>query len=271
MPPSSFALLLAGADGQAEAQRPVTATLTGLPRDVACAASSPATKPVVSLTIAAGRETAQEAVRSRGRGDHQRRHRAGGHAPATSSSCAGSWTTTSRRRSWVRSRRSASTPRACSASSRRRPTSSIAIVTYGCDGIGQGDYLERFEAPVMPPGTPAGTPDFARPGRLILGDDRRQIGGAGEFMVIDRGSDHGLRPGQRITIFRQTLPDGSGPVSTVGVGYGVCGSGGNGRGPDRSDERRGVSRRPRRHSPLNAGGAVASHQDVVEAAVVVDR
>ena len=35
-------------------------------------------------------------------------------------------------------------------------------------------------------------------------------------MVLDRGSDHGIRPGQRLTIFRRTLPDGTGPVSNVG-------------------------------------------------------
>jgi hypothetical protein len=52
---------------------------------------------------------------------------------------------------------------------------------------------------------------------LILGDDRRQIGGAGEFMILDRGSDHGVKPGHRLTIFRHTLPDGTGPVSNVGL------------------------------------------------------
>jgi hypothetical protein len=34
-------------------------------------------------------------------------------------------------------------------------------------------------------------------------------------MVIDRGSDHGLRIGQPLTIFRQTL-DGKGPNVTLG-------------------------------------------------------
>ena len=31
-------------------------------------------------------------------------------------------------------------------------------------------------------------------------------------MVLDRGSDHGLRPGQQLTIFRRTVADG--PVAT---------------------------------------------------------
>jgi hypothetical protein len=212
----SFALLLAGADGQAEAQRPVTATLTGLPRDVACAASSPATRPVVSLTIAAGRETTKKLF-----------------GPGDAVIVSGGTAQGVRTGDEFFVRRVVADNFTAPVAGQKPPISvhtsgmlriveaqtdvSIATITYGCDGIGQGDYLERFEAPVMPPGTPAGTPDFARPGRLILGDDRRQIGGAGEFMVIDRGSDHGLRPGQRITIFRQTLPDGSGPVSTVGL------------------------------------------------------
>jgi hypothetical protein len=42
--------------------------------------------------------------------------------------------------------------------------------------------------------------------------------GGGSLMVIDRGSDHGLRPGQRLTIFRKTL-DGTGPTLAVGEAY----------------------------------------------------
>jgi hypothetical protein len=34
-------------------------------------------------------------------------------------------------------------------------------------------------------------------------------------MVFDRGSDHGLRNGQRLTIFRETV-GGAGPVVRVG-------------------------------------------------------
>ena len=38
-------------------------------------------------------------------------------------------------------------------------------------------------------------------------------------MVIDRGSDHGLRPGQPLTIFRRTVEDG--PIATVGTASGL--------------------------------------------------
>ena len=66
----------------------------------------------------------------------------------------------------------------------------------------------------MPAPLAAGEPDYSAPGRLILGDDRRQMGGAGSLMVLDRGTDHGLKPGQRLTIFRRAL-DGTGPVSRI--------------------------------------------------------
>jgi hypothetical protein len=71
----------------------------------------------------------------------------------------------------------------------------------------------------MPPPAPAPPvvtePDFARPARVILGDERRQLGGEGTIMVMDRGSDHGLRVGQPLTVFRQTM-NGQGPNAPLG-------------------------------------------------------
>jgi hypothetical protein len=91
---------------------------------------------------------------------------------------------------------------------------SIAVITTACDGVLDGDYLEPFTPPALPLTASAlGEADYANPGHLILGDDRRQIGGAGSMMVLNRGSDHGVRPGQRLTIFRET---GGGPVFRVG-------------------------------------------------------
>jgi hypothetical protein len=91
---------------------------------------------------------------------------------------------------------------------------SVAVVTYGCDGVSDGDYLERYEPPVMAVAAVGTTPDYQQPGRLILGAERRQIGGAGEFMVLDRGTNDGIRPGQQLTIFRRTVADG--PMAHVG-------------------------------------------------------
>ncbi len=94
------------------------------------------------------------------------------------------------------------------------PDAAVAVVVHACDALMEGDYLEPFALPEVPSPGPAGAADFSNPGRLILADERRQIGGAGSLMVLDRGSDHGLRPGQRVTIFRP-WPSG-GPVLRIG-------------------------------------------------------
>jgi hypothetical protein len=93
--------------------------------------------------------------------------------------------------------------------------SAIATITKVCDGIEEGDYLEPFVKPVVPStSTAAGEPDFSDPGHLILGDERRQMAAQGDLMVLDRGSDHGLRAGQRLTVFRTTA-QGSGPIARI--------------------------------------------------------
>lgn len=92
---------------------------------------------------------------------------------------------------------------------------SIATVVKACDGIMEGDYLEPYVKPELPAAALGGEPDYADPGHLVLGDDRRQMGSSGDLMVVDRGSDHGIRAGQRFTIFRQTA-GGTGPVAKIG-------------------------------------------------------
>lgn len=84
---------------------------------------------------------------------------------------------------------------------------SIAQVTHACDSISDGDYLEPFALPVVPEPSRGGEADFANPGHLVMGAERRQVGSSGTLMVLDRGSDHGMRPGQQLTIFR-TSPGG---------------------------------------------------------------
>ncbi len=90
----------------------------------------------------------------------------------------------------------------------------IATVTRLCDAIQEGDYLEPFVKPAVPASAAGGEPDFANPGHLILGDERRQMAARGDLMVLDRGSDHGMRPGQRLTIFRPAA-GGIGPIARI--------------------------------------------------------
>ncbi len=93
----------------------------------------------------------------------------------------------------------------------------IATVVKACDGMMEGDYLEPYVKPAVPAEALGGEPDYSDPGHVVLGDDRRQMGGNGDLMVVDRGSDHGIHAGQRFTIFRQT-GGGSGPIAKIGEG-----------------------------------------------------
>jgi hypothetical protein len=98
------------------------------------------------------------------------------------------------------------------------PTVATAKVSESCDGVIEGDYLEELVlSPVATP-TDAGAPDFERPARLILADDRRHLGAGGSLLLLDRGSVHGLRPGQRLTVFRRAL-DGTGPVIAIAAAF----------------------------------------------------
>lgn len=197
----------------AHAQRAEAATLAGLDHDAACAPSSPAVRPTAALIVAAGRE-ARKALFGIGdvlviRGGAAQGVKAGDeyfvrrvvddrfaeHQPGV----------------YRISVHTAGAVQVVEA----QDDFSIATVTYACDGVMQGDFLERFERPAIPATAVGMNPDYAHPAQLILGAERRQSAAAGQFMVVDRGSDHGLRPGQQLTIFRHTLPDG-GPVANVG-------------------------------------------------------
>jgi hypothetical protein len=209
-------LVGAAAAGAAAQPQPVSARLAGVTRDVACAPLSPMVRPSVAITVAGGQDikrtlfgvgdavivkggTAQ-GVRTGGEffvrrvvNDNYTEAPIGGKPPI--------------------SVHTAGVVQIVEA----QTDVSVATVAYNCDGIMEGDFLEPFQTPALPAGTTGGTPDFTRPAQLILGDERRQMGGARDFMVINRGSDHGLRQGQELTIFRHTLADGSGPVATIGA------------------------------------------------------
>lgn len=96
-----------------------------------------------------------------------------------------------------------------------RDKMAVATVTHACDGVIEGDYLEPYVDPVVPTLAPDAAPDFAHPGRIVMADERRQMGYAGLVMLLNRGSDHGVRAGQAITIYRETLK-GDGPTLMIG-------------------------------------------------------
>ena len=79
----------------------------------------------------------------------------------------------------------------------------LATITHACDTIEAGDYLETFALPDVPAvSVKKGKTQHGNYGRILLGADRRSSFGLGDFLIIDRGSDHGVMPGMRFVVYR---------------------------------------------------------------------
>jgi hypothetical protein len=99
-----------------------------------------------------------------------------------------------------------------------RDNVAVAQVTHACDGILVGDYLEPYVEPADPPAAATdGEPDYTHAASIVMGDDKHQMGGAGALMMIDRGGDADVKPGQTVTFFRDTT-SGVGPAAQIGLG-----------------------------------------------------
>ena len=89
-------------------------------------------------------------------------------------------------------------------------TMSLATVTYACDSIEVGDYLDTFKLPepVVPnPDKPKAERDnYAR---VSLGNDRRSSFGRGDFFTIHRGSNDGLKVGAQFVVYRDKRESGN--------------------------------------------------------------
>lgn len=97
-----------------------------------------------------------------------------------------------------------------------------AVVVYACDEMVPGDFLAPF-AP-EPPRTPepSGTPMYDSAVRILFADAGAMMGVPRRLMVIDGGRDHGIRAGQRFTLFRRhgrdsRTPDVVGDAIVVAV------------------------------------------------------
>jgi hypothetical protein len=80
--------------------------------------------------------------------------------------------------------------------------SSIAVVIYACDELRRGDFLASFKPEPIRPLEPRGTPNYGDAARILFADEGQLLSTARRLMVIDRGSERGLRVGQRLTLFR---------------------------------------------------------------------
>ena len=96
---------------------------------------------------------------------------------------------------------------------------SIAQVVHSCGVIFQGDYLEPYKTPNVPAGAdrddPSGEPDFAALGHVVSGPEDHRTAAAGEFVLIDRGSEQGVTPGARFAVYRNLAVTGM-PLAAVG-------------------------------------------------------
>lgn len=100
-----------------------------------------------------------------------------------------------------------------------KETMAVATVSQACEGLLIGDYVEPYVEPVPPSAASAlsGAPDYEHPARIMLADELRQTGYPGLVMLMNRGSDDGVRAGQTLTIYRETL-NGLGPILQLGHG-----------------------------------------------------
>ena len=205
--------IISASAGVLSAQQPQSALLSGLTHDVACAPASPVVRPPTPVVVAEGREAKRRLFGTGDalviRGGTAQGLRVGAEyfvrrvvADRYTEPLKGVYPISVHTAGAVQILET-------------QAEVSVAIITQSCDGVMEGDYLEKFEMPAIPVNQAGTTADFARPGHLILGDDRRQLASPGHFMVLDRGSDHGVKPGQKLTIFRTTL-NGAGPVATIG-------------------------------------------------------
>jgi hypothetical protein len=96
----------------------------------------------------------------------------------------------------------------------------LARVEHFCDAITAGDYLEPFVAPSLAAdldrNNPAGELDFNALGRIVMGPENMNSGGAGGLMLIEPGGQP-LQPGARFAVYRDPHVAGM-PLASVGEG-----------------------------------------------------
>ena len=79
----------------------------------------------------------------------------------------------------------------------------LATIDKACDSIEIGDFLEPYvEMPLPDRASPPVYPDFDDRANILFGNDNRVLFGDGDVFSIDRGTVHGVQPGQRFAIYR---------------------------------------------------------------------
>ncbi|MCC7125994.1 MAG: hypothetical protein IT178_14170 [Acidobacteria bacterium] len=80
----------------------------------------------------------------------------------------------------------------------------IARIDFACDTVSVGDYLEPYTMAPLPAVDAAGAPNFDDRAAVLFGTDLRVSFGDGDVLAIDRGTSHGVTPGARFAIYRDS-------------------------------------------------------------------
>jgi hypothetical protein len=87
-----------------------------------------------------------------------------------------------------------------------------AVVVYVCNAMMSGDYLSTFRPEPIRTVDPVGPPLFDLAAKILFADAGELVGVTNRMMVIDRGSQRGVRRGQRLTLFRRAHQKNYPPV-----------------------------------------------------------
>jgi hypothetical protein len=98
-------------------------------------------------------------------------------------------------------------------------TTAIASVQHVCDAILRDDYLDPFVMPQAPADADrdatAGELDFTMLSRVLGGAEGRDIGAAGDLMLMEGGNDRGIVAGARFAVYRDVHVGGL-PLASIG-------------------------------------------------------
>jgi hypothetical protein len=95
-------------------------------------------------------------------------------------------------------------------------TTANAIVVHVCNELVKGDLLVSFKPEYVHSPDPPGTPAYEDAARILFADFDQIMGASQRLMVIDRGTEQGIQPGQRLTLFRRK--DADAPPFLLGQG-----------------------------------------------------
>lgn len=80
---------------------------------------------------------------------------------------------------------------------------SLATITHACETVDIDDYLDPFILPAMPTfASNKPKPERDNYGRVLSGESRRRLFGKGDFFLLDRGSNQGVKPGSQFVVYR---------------------------------------------------------------------